>query len=146
LGFCRIGGKGEYIVISRRKRASEAGFSLLIKEPGPYKLKSAAGKTVCLRVSGEGGANGFYTGLPLVLRFAGNDDVVSGRGGKRLTRRLATGGCKDAVIYAAQDGAGVAAFIVVCPGSAVILRREAAPDGELFLCTIGGIDVQQSER
>jgi tRNA(Ile)-lysidine synthase len=161
LGFCRISlnirDEGKFVLISRRKQGSEAGFSLLIKEPGPYKLKTAAGKTMCLRVSGEGGTGGFFARLPLVLRFAGNDDVVSGRGGKRLTRRLAaakatmvakaTTVAKDAVVYAAQDGAGVAAFIVVCPGSAVILRREALPGGELFFCdcNIGGIDVQQSE-
>jgi tRNA(Ile)-lysidine synthase len=150
LGFCRIGlnigDGGKFVLISRQKQGLEAGFSLLIKEPGPYKLKTAAGKTMCLRVSEGGGTGGFFARLPLVLRFAGKDDVVNGRGGKRLTRRLAAGKAAT-VVYAAQDGAGVAAFIVVCPESAVILRREAPPGGELFFCdcNIGGIDVQQSE-
>ncbi|MDR3248961.1 MAG: tRNA lysidine(34) synthetase TilS [Treponema sp.] len=156
LGFSRITrtwkGEGAYVTVSPRKEAVEAGFSLLIKEPGLYKLESGVGEIVAIRVirSGfaplEGGEGpGFYATLPLLLRFAQADDVIALRGGRRKAGALFGNG-DDVVVYAAQDMTGLAAFVGVRSGGAVILRQrergEAAPNGEWFFCNIGGIDAQ----
>jgi tRNA(Ile)-lysidine synthase len=182
LGFCRItrtgGRQGGYVSVFRRNRTSEAGFSLLIKGPGLYKLnrgvgcESGIGETALFRVSGRrespaapwidgpGGPGGgerrvFFAALPLALRAAQGDDRVLWKGKRIALRDLALGesddtgsregrplnrGCLDTVV--AQDAAGPAAFIRLSPTGAVILwRREIPPNGELFLCDIGGIDV-----
>jgi tRNA(Ile)-lysidine synthase len=153
LGFCRITlDGGGYVSVFRRKRVSEAGFSLLIKEPGLYKLgRSAgwgtgAGGTVLFKVSGplsarpreagdrlgEGERPGFFTSLPLLLRPALPDDAISQEGPAPV---------RNSGAVAAQDAAGIAAFIGFSPAGAEILRqRGALPGGELFFCDIGGID------
>ncbi|MDR1024791.1 MAG: tRNA lysidine(34) synthetase TilS [Treponema sp.] len=175
LGFCTIatGAAGEgaspgYIAIFRRKPETEAGFSLLIKGPGLYKLgygfgyKSDIGGV--LQVSGRGesrsacgdGAErrGFFAALPFVLRPARSGDSIA-RAGKRFSlkdllpgesgapelRGRSEAGSGDRVVYAVQDAAGVAAFIGPYPGPAVILeRREFPAAGEWFFCDIGGTD------
>jgi tRNA(Ile)-lysidine synthase len=153
LGFCRITlGGGGYVSVSRRERALETGFSLLIKEPGLYKLGRNAGwgtgvgGTALFKVSGplstrsreagdgpgEGGRPGFFTSLPLLLRPALPDDVISQEG---------PAPARNSGTVAAQDGAGIAAFIGFSPaGAEVLRRRKALPGGELFFCDIGGID------
>jgi tRNA(Ile)-lysidine synthase len=160
LGFCRISVTGQedaaYIRIFRPRGAVEAGFSLLIKEPGLYKLRSDMSRGLTLAVSEgpacecqaplQGGAAGFFIGIPFVLRNARGDDVLVRQGGKRLSPKepaLAGGGkARDTVVYTVQDAAGVAAFIGVCPGGIVILRRETVLNEKLFSCDIGGIDAQ----
>jgi tRNA(Ile)-lysidine synthase len=161
LGFCTIAVKGGsssgYITIFRRKPEAEAGFSLLIKEPGLYKLGCGPSYDIggMLRVSGGeeargDGKRGFFTALPFVLRPALGADVVL-CGGKRFSLKdsLPEGGSAPELregagsgdVYAVQDAAGVAAFFVRYPGGAVILRRrESSAAGELFFCDIGGTD------
>jgi tRNA(Ile)-lysidine synthase len=107
LGFCRItrtGGEGGgYVSVFRRTRTWEAGFSLLIKGPGLYRLSWSAGResgiggTAPVRVSGQrefrslqepgdpggpgtGERTGFFTALPLTLRTARGDDRVPWKG------------------------------------------------------------------
>ncbi|MDR2178523.1 MAG: tRNA lysidine(34) synthetase TilS [Treponema sp.] len=111
IGPCVIAVKGTppsgYIVIFQRKPAVEAGFSLLIKEPGLYKLgygcnfKSTIGGTALLRVSGRGeflsgrGAGeqrGFFALLPFVLRPARNGDVIPDAGKRFTLKDSAPGG------------------------------------------------------
>ncbi|MDR2136239.1 MAG: hypothetical protein LBO76_06445, partial [Treponema sp.] len=170
LGPCVIAVKGPpssgYIAIFQRKPAAEAGFSLLIKEPGLYKLgygddhRPDSGGTAVLRVSGRGippaagGQRGFFALLPFVLRPARSGDVIqrmkkqtapedpapAGGAGPGSWERRGSG---NGAVYAAQDAAGLAALIARYPGGAVVLRRrEIPPGGELFFCDIGGIDVQ----
>jgi tRNA(Ile)-lysidine synthase len=173
LGFCRIaltGGEGgKYISIFRGKGGGEAGFSLLIKEPGLYKLKSGTGGGAFIRVlekgkplplpgpfSGSGQRGGFFAALPLVLRFAQAGDMIRLRGGKGLGfKNVVSAGNRSSLVpynaggtgalpdaLTALDPAGTAAFIGLGPTGAVILRqREFPPRGELFFCEIGGIDV-----
>jgi tRNA(Ile)-lysidine synthase len=141
LGFCvlALGGTPPRVTIFRKKPAFEAGFSLLIKEPGVYKLgygddyKSDIGETAFLRVSGQGeflsAGGGFFAALPFALRPARREDVIPR-------------GAGPGAVYAVQDAAGVAAIIARYHGGAVILRRrEFRSGGELFFCDIGGIDV-----
>jgi tRNA(Ile)-lysidine synthase len=146
LGFCGIAVIKKpppgFIVIFRRKSEAEAGFSLLIKEPGLYKLKfgdeSGTGGTAFLRVSGTGKGRGFFAALPLAFHPASGDDVVPHR------EKPSIRGPGNGVVYAARDAAGLAALVVPGPGGAVILRqREFPPPGEIFFCDfcdIGGID------
>jgi tRNA(Ile)-lysidine synthase len=164
LGFCTIAARASpgYIAIFRRKPGTEAGFSLLIKGPGLYKLgyKSGTGGVLqvfgreesCSACGGRAERPGFFAALPLVLRPARSGDVIV-RGAKRFSlknllpekngvpelRGWSEAG--DRVVYAVQDAAGVAAFIVRYPGGAVILeRREFPAAGEWFFCDIGGTD------
>jgi tRNA(Ile)-lysidine synthase len=165
LGFCRVALTGDQVSIFRRPGQGEAGFSLLIKEPGLYKLESVlnhkadSGGGAVVRVwerkespsarrspAGEG----FFAALPLVLRpFL--QDPHSGEG-KRLTLKQLIPRETQAPPFPAlcfqdtvmvQDAAGTAALIGVSPRSVVILwQRELQGGGALFFCGIGGIDVQ----
>jgi hypothetical protein len=148
LGFCGIAvidtGEGPSISIFRQKRAVEAGFSLLIKEPGLYKLESCIGVTMALTVSSgglvspAGETGGFFVGLPFVLRSARADDALIREQGTFGPAELAS----DAAACTVQDAAGVAAFIGLRSGGVVILRREIVLNEKLFYCDIGGIDAQ----
>ncbi|GHV04524.1 hypothetical protein FACS189485_10110 [Spirochaetia bacterium] len=147
LGFCRIGVKGPNIVIEPGKNEVwEAGFSLLIKEPGIYKLENDIVSGFSLEVrpfkvresaalsAGKERANGFYAALPLVLRPAFNDDFIILKTGQRLSLADVRGRTEfknGALISAAVDCRGVAAFIGTGPdGTIQVLRREDEPAGD----------------
>jgi tRNA(Ile)-lysidine synthase len=76
LGFCRIRKTASHVVISGKGGGiHEAGFSLLIKEPGLYKLKGVTiellpGFNPC---DENAAAGGFFVSLPLVFRRSGGD-------------------------------------------------------------------------
>jgi tRNA(Ile)-lysidine synthase len=181
LGFCRLRLEGKFLVLTGvlagfqgEKRAEEAGFSLLIKEPGVYKLNLYPRPGVPRR-HGEGvytlavyplssgiedaGQDGFTAALPLVLRPAYRDDVITSENGRRLSPRDLREALpipeRSAPLTAALDRRGVAAFIGVSGGKTVIRERRAVPGhagrssppagaalsrGDFFL-SIGGIDV-----
>jgi tRNA(Ile)-lysidine synthase len=170
LGFCRIrAGRTEGRVSIFRREGGEAGFSLLIKGPGLYKLKGVAGlgsnsgATAALKVreNGEnssasrpGEERGFFAALPLVLRsfHPGDGEEGFGRfsfkdlkphGGKEISG-MQTGSvpapCFQDIVVA-QDAAGPAALIGLSPRGAVMLwSRETRKAGDFFFCGIGGID------
>ena len=112
------------------------GFSLLIKEPGKYKLKgliveALSGTGVQDRAGFFGAPNGaFYAQMPLVLRPRHKEDRI---------REAAVSGAGQ--VFTAEDSAGPAAFIGMKKGRAeVLLRREGeqyAPG--IFLITISGV-------
>ncbi|GHU88049.1 hypothetical protein FACS189476_04490 [Spirochaetia bacterium] len=147
LGFCRIGVKGPNIVIEPGKNEVwEAGFSLLIKEQGIYKLKNDIVSGFSLEVcpfkvresvalsAGKERANGFYTALPLVLRPAFNDDFIILKTGQRLSLADVRGRTEfknGTLISAAVDCRGVAAFIGTGPdGMIQVLRRDSGDSGD----------------
>ncbi|MDR0997771.1 MAG: tRNA lysidine(34) synthetase TilS [Treponema sp.] len=177
LGFCRLRREGGFLVITGvlaglrgKKRVEEAGFSLLIKEPGEYKLNLCPYPGIwpgecTLAVypsSSERGrveGDGFTVSLPLVLRLAWGDDVIVTGPGRRLSRKdireALPGSDRSAPLGAVLDRRGLAAFIGFSAGKAVILGRRAVPGragqgsipagaalntGDFFL-SIGGIDV-----
>jgi tRNA(Ile)-lysidine synthase len=181
LGFCRLRREGSFLVIAGvlagfrgKKRAEEAGFSLLIKEPGVYKLNLHPQPGVSRR-HGEGvytlavcplsswteeaGKAGFIAALPLVLRPGYRDDVIVGENGRRLSlgdiREALPGPERSAPLAAVLDRRGLAAFIGVSGGKAVIRGHRGVPGhagrsflpagaalnpGDFFI-SIGGIDV-----
>jgi tRNA(Ile)-lysidine synthase len=168
LGFCRLRLEGEFLVVAGvlagfrgEKRAGEAGFSLLIKEPGVYKLNLCPRPGIYRRhgegaytwavsplSTGAGGAgkDGFTAALPLVLRPAYRDDLMAGEKGRRLSlrdiREALPGPERSGPFTAALDSRGLAAFIGLSSGKAVIRGRRGVPahGGDFFL-SIGGIDV-----
>jgi hypothetical protein len=165
LGFCRIVWDRGEVFIFRRTRG-EAGFSLLIKEPGLYKLKRSAGLGLnsggraALKVwerdsfAGRSGEGGFFAALPLVLRLyrPGDGPVKPARSGfpafppgeeiSGINALSVSAPCfQDRII--AQDAAGAAALIGVSRLGAVILwRREIRDRGDFFFCETGGIDAE----
>jgi tRNA(Ile)-lysidine synthase len=129
LGFCRIRKTASRIVISgEHVKTHEAGFSLLIKAPGLYKLK---GVTIELLPGfpseDDAAAGGFFVFLPMVVRGSRRDDylVVSGR--KRGPADLRAG--TEALPLCALDAAGVAAFIGPDSGKKGVLSRRDLPGG-----------------
>ncbi|GHT58707.1 hypothetical protein FACS1894109_13370 [Spirochaetia bacterium] len=146
LGFCRISIKGPNIVIEPGKNEVwEAGFSLLIKEQGIYKLENDIVSGFSLEVrpfkvresaalsAGKERANGFYAALPLVLRPAFNDDFIILKTGQRLSLADVRGRTEfrnTVAIYAAADCRGVTAFIGAGPDRTIrVLCREDKPFG-----------------
>jgi tRNA(Ile)-lysidine synthase len=179
LGFCRVRREAGFIVIAGvsagffgEKRVEETGFSLLIKEPGAYKLTlylrpepsaecGARGSLPGIRQSGEdrtltvcplsvvpedAGKNGFIAALPLVLRSAYSDDVIAPGDGRRLSLKELRGTLpksrRGIPVTVALDSRGLAAFI----GSPGILWRRGAPGGTVLkafsFSVSGGIDDQ----
>jgi tRNA(Ile)-lysidine synthase len=169
LGFCRISaGRAEGRVSIFRRDGVEAGFSLLIKRPGLYKLKeiiglgSNFGAGAALRVW-EKGKNpparrpeeerGFFAALPLVLRpfhpggaegfgrFSFKNLKFPRGGGISGTQTQSVPALCFQDIVAAQDAAGPVALIGLSSRGAVILWNRKTRDGEdFFFCGIGGID------
>jgi hypothetical protein len=149
----------------REKRAEEAGFSLLIKEPGVYKLD------LCPGISGQPGERlftlrvrplsplvegGFSAALPLVLRPVYSDDVIRGGVSLKDLRGTLPKSRRATPVIAALDSQGLAAFITVSAGETAILgyRGLSEPEhsppsvgvvpetGDFFFFSIGGIDAQ----
>lgn len=130
LGFCRISVNGPHVVIAPGKNEiSEAGFSLLIKEPGIYRLDGDVVSGWVLEVRSPGkdlrGNGGFYATLPLVLRPGFNGDGIILKGKKEKAGRRFS--------LAAVDCRGLAAFI------------GAGPDGTIqALCREDGVSADSS--
>jgi tRNA(Ile)-lysidine synthase len=174
LGFCRAAADRGRVSLFQGDRGGEAGFSLLIKGPGRYKLETvvglrsnSGGKTALtvseggetLSVCPPGEPGGFFAVLPLVLRpfypgdtgaagfgrFSRKDSAPKGGPGLFGTRTVPPLCYQDTII--AQDAAGAAALIGVSPRGAVILwKREIQGRGDFFFCGIGGIDAERSEQ
>jgi tRNA(Ile)-lysidine synthase len=172
LGFCRAAVDRGRVSLFRGNGGGEAGFSLLIKGPGRYKLgivselgANSQGETV-LKVSKRGKdlsayppeeTGGFFAVLPLVLRpfYPGDPGVEKAgriiRKDSAPNRRPEVSGMQTAAVPAlclqdmitAQDAAGAAALIGVSLRGAVILwKREIQGRGDFFFCGIGGIDAE----
>jgi tRNA(Ile)-lysidine synthase len=125
LGTARIEAEGDRLALSRPGDRNERGFSLLIKAPGRYKLKGLAINARTLG-PGEGAeGDGFFAGLPLVLRRSLRDDsILEGGTSRGLSKVLdRTHGSEYTGIVTAEDRRGTAAFIGLCRGAAVLLAR-----------------------
>jgi tRNA(Ile)-lysidine synthase len=147
LGAFRLEASGEWVVAaSRGKISSEEGFSLLIKEPGIYKLDKYLLVLRCMpeekggdripgikekdsgvkeRASGTRGS--FRAGLPLVLRPSRSDDRISGTDG--ISRSLDRSRHSGYTGYiTAEDCCGTATFIGMGKDGAVVLTGRGKND------------------
>jgi tRNA(Ile)-lysidine synthase len=151
LGAFRLEIAGEWVIAAPRvKIGSEEGFSLLIKEPGIYKLDKYPLVLRCMpEGKGGGGIPGikekdpgieerasgakgcFRAGLPLVLRPFRSRDRISGTDGvlRSLDRSRHSG---YTGYITAEDSRGVAAFIGVGKDGAVVItgRKKDDSDGK----------------
>jgi tRNA(Ile)-lysidine synthase len=127
LGPCRVKKSPPQVILSAAAgNAGEAGFSLLIKAPGLYKLGKVTFELsgpFSSRDRGAAGA-GFFVSLPLILRRASGGDRILREGGRSGP------GARKAGLLCAADASGVAAFISPeVPGPAALLSiREQAPE------------------
>jgi len=121
LGLLKVRQKNGEIVMSSVKKDnfSEAGFSLLIKEPGLYNLNninievfSASAEETCASISSV-----FFAGLPLLLRPCFNSDFIENNG-RKVKKRDLTGSR-----LTCADSFGTAAFI----GSNGVLAKRELP-------------------
>jgi tRNA(Ile)-lysidine synthase len=130
LGFCRIRKTASHVVISGgRPGAHEAGFSLLIKEPGLYKLERVTIELLpgYYLKDEEAAAKGFFVSLPLVFRRSFRDDYLA-LPDRKISAVDLKGGA-DMLPLCAADFSGIAAFIGMGPGGAVILLRRDVSGG-----------------
>jgi tRNA(Ile)-lysidine synthase len=126
LGFCRIRKTSSRVILSPRdNRTREAGFSLLIKAPGLYKLKG-----VTLELSpefhSETGAAGFFVFLPMIVRQRFSSDRLV-----RETRKTGISGLKSGKppVFCAADASGIAAFISIdLRGGLLVSSRPGKPE------------------
>ncbi|MDR0877884.1 MAG: tRNA lysidine(34) synthetase TilS [Treponema sp.] len=143
---------GSVIIFGGKPDVSQDGFSLLIKEPGLYKLNGAAFEvfpafTADLEKD-ETAANapetaGFFASLPVVLRRGAKNDFIV-NAGRRLRAADLSKEILGGALVSAVDRGGIAAFITVKPETA---RLEAVRPriAENTVCckvyTTGGKDV-----
>ena len=128
LGFCRIRKTPSRVILSPGdNRTREAGFSLLIKAPGLYKLKG-----VTLELSPEFHPEretaGFFVFLPMIVRRSFSSDRLV-----RETRKSGLSGLKPgkSTVLCAVDASGIAAFISVdLRGCALVSGRRGEPEAE----------------
>jgi tRNA(Ile)-lysidine synthase len=138
LGPLRLEGRGDFLTVSASGAfRGEAGFSLLIKEPGIYKLEGLRFRVSAPEAGAFPGAEGFYARLPLVLRPRRREDRIFHPEGGR------SGGARDqGGAITAEDSGGAAAFIG--PGKAgVLVRREGDRGGNgggMFFFTVSAGD------
>jgi tRNA(Ile)-lysidine synthase len=156
MGFCRISMKDAFVMIAPGgSEGREAGFSLLIKAPGIYKLKETLvlGETLrdvplfSLEVwpAGDagpanahlpaGGTGGFFAVPPVLIRRSFNDDFITGKAGRRLALpdiRARRQFRRGAALYAAVDSLGVAAFIGA--GLDGMIHVQCRDDGAAIAC------------
>jgi tRNA(Ile)-lysidine synthase len=142
LGFCRIRKTSSRVVLSPRDTGGqEAGFSLLIKAPGLYKLKG-----VTLELAPEfhpdAGTTGFFVFLPVIVRrsFSG-DPLVRGN------RKTGGSGLKpgNSTLLCAADASGIAAFISAgSGGGALVWSRPGKPEAEKRCGTCGFGELSES--
>jgi len=78
LGACRIeNNKGRVVVKKTGKAVSAAGFSVLIKKPGVYKLKGLTVKASSVQADSSREETGFFAGFPLALRSSSGDTILA---------------------------------------------------------------------
>jgi tRNA(Ile)-lysidine synthase len=128
LGCCRVRRTSRQVILAAAVPGTqEAGFSLLIKAPGSYKLKGVFFNVLPALSAGDGETAGrvFYAALPLALRkISGGDILVQGG------RKMVPGDLKappGATVLCAADVLGTAAFIVVEPGGRFTLAARDSP-------------------
>ena len=129
LGPMQVCKQGRKVVISALKNSlCESGFSLLIKEPGFYNLKSIG---IVVRpfntqnAHQQCSADGFYACLPLVFRQSFKDDFLVSKGHKIMRRNLVNASKTRSLICAA-DRMGSTAFI----GPKGLLAVRDLPSGD----------------
>jgi tRNA(Ile)-lysidine synthase len=146
LGALGIRETGQTVRVFRKRPAGDWGFSLLIKEPGFYKLKGlsirVSGPSVCTEGTAE---QGFFAEFPLVLRRNYADDYIERGKSKRragdLTPKNEGAGYERRfngayTVISAEDPSGIAAFIGLGrKDCSILLTRESA--GRFFF-NIGG--------
>jgi tRNA(Ile)-lysidine synthase len=126
LGFCRIRKTPSRLILCPRvPGGGEAGFSLLIKAPGLYKLEG-----VTFELSGAFNSRdreaGFFVSLPMIVRRAFSGDRLF-----RGDRKTGVSGLRagTAPVLCAADAAGIAAFIGAdLRGGTLLLRRPGKPE------------------
>jgi hypothetical protein len=129
LGCCRIRKTASHVIISGGKTGGEAGFSLLIKAPGLYKLK---GVTIELLPgfslqNEEASAEGFFVSLPLVIRQTYHDDCLV-----LPDRKIRAADLKQGAGFlplCAVDAWGLAAFISTEAGKGALVSHRGMPGG-----------------
>jgi tRNA(Ile)-lysidine synthase len=143
LGSLEIQDTGQTVRVFRKRPAGDWGFSLLIKEPGFYKLKGLGVRVTGISVCNEETAGpGFFAEFPLVLRRNFTDDYIKQGKSKRRAGDTKTEGPGYTVI-SAEDPSGIAAFISLGrKDCSILLTREetdhrVTKDG-LFFFSIGG--------
>jgi tRNA(Ile)-lysidine synthase len=132
LGACRIERRQGLIILSSKKHSWEEGFSLLIKEPGLYKLRELV---IECTSSPRPEKESFSAALPLVLRRRFKDDTIRrrayGAGEQKFPGgRLGSSPDFQYTCISALDAEGVAAFIGRDRGAAgfgIIASREEDP-------------------
>jgi len=78
LGQCRIENKKGRVVVKKAGKAGfAAGFSLLIKKPGVYKLKGLTVKASSVQADSSPEETGFFAGFPLVLRSSSGGTILA---------------------------------------------------------------------
>jgi tRNA(Ile)-lysidine synthase len=163
LGAVQVRERMDSVVLSSSGEPADWGFSLLIKEPGLYRLKSMTIKSQFPgsdeRIDGEG----FFASFPLVLRRSFSDDCVL-RGGKKRSLAKVLGGSPHSGytgVITAEDTRGIAAFIGLGGVPAVLAaRRDERAGGnagkglpfftvtaerDASVLNTGGLDEQRSE-
>jgi tRNA(Ile)-lysidine synthase len=135
------------LLVPRKVPVFETGFSLLIKEPGLYKLKELT--VECVPPGEIRGREGFFAELPLVFRRNYGDDYIIKAGLRRYWPKM--GGrvfrSQFTEVITAADVRGAAAFIGAGRDVFTILLcredRGIAYTGQdfFFFIVSGGIDV-----
>jgi tRNA(Ile)-lysidine synthase len=121
LGFCSLKRTDRQVIISGKGPGRhEAGFSLLIKEPGLYKLKEVIVEVLpeFSPETREAGAGVFLTSLPLVLRRSFNEDWLI-KAGRKFRPADLKGGAGFSLLSAVH-ASGIAAFIGGSPGAVIV--------------------------
>jgi tRNA(Ile)-lysidine synthase len=134
LGGLRLEAAGDWVIaVPRIKGRGEEGFSLLIKEPGIYKLKGYPLTLRCLpgREETPSPGNFFRAELPLVLRPSRPDDRIGGVKGVSRRKALArTSRSEYTGSITVEDFRGIAAFIGIGRDrAAVIADRNGGDSG-----------------
>jgi tRNA(Ile)-lysidine synthase len=131
LGSCRVRRTSSRVILAGADPGDrEAGFSLLIKAPGSYKLREVSVEVLPDLNAGhrETAAHGFYAALPLTLRAISGGDTFF-RGG----RKIIPGDLNvppGAAVFCAVDAFGPAAFITLEPGGGLAVSGRDGPEAQ----------------
>jgi tRNA(Ile)-lysidine synthase len=120
LGPCKVKRSAGQVILSRPAgKVQEAGFSLLIKAPGLYKLGGVRFEVFPnLPSGGPEAGRGFFAALPLLIRRCFGGDRLPRRGKKTGPEDL---GAARSGALCALDAGGIAAFIGPVPGETPLL-------------------------
>jgi hypothetical protein len=128
----RLEAAGDWVLaVPQVKSCGEEGFSLLIKEPGIYKLKGYPLILRCLsdREGTSGLGSSFRAELPLVLRPSRPDDRTGGVNGvswRKAIDRARSSVYTDSITV--EDCRGIAAFIGIGRGRAAVIADRNGSD------------------